>query len=151
MTNTQTTTNILMVDDNPGDVGLVRQVVENVRGIVLHVAHNVTQAHAFLMKMPPYDIAPVPDVIFLDLRMPKLPGYNVIPLVRREPLLRNVKIVMLTSSSLPSHRAQCDALGADDYVVKPGDWEQWQATITRALTRHGIPIHADDGHRATNA
>lgn len=130
--------NILVVEDNPGDIGLFRQVLENVPDITIHVAHNVLQAHAFLGRMPPYGTAPLPDLIFLDLRMPMLPGYNVIPLVRREPLLRHVKIVMFTSSALESDRVQCDALGADDYVLKPCDWDQWRSTITSVLVRHGM-------------
>jgi CheY-like chemotaxis protein len=132
--------NILVVDDNPGDLGLIRQVLENLRGIDLEVVHSVLQAHAFLNRMPPFVTAPVPDLVFLDLRMPMLPGHNVIPLIKRDPNLQHVKIVVFTSSSLSKDRIQCDGLGADDFVVKPCDWDQWQATITHILARHGILV-----------
>lgn len=130
--------NILVIDDNPNDIGLIRTVLEDLRGIALHVAHSVLQAHAFLQKMPPYVVAPVPDLVLLDLHMPLLPGYNVIPLIRREPHLRHTKIVMFTSSSLSTDRHKCDGLGADDFVVKPFDWHQWQSAITQLLRRHGL-------------
>lgn len=133
--------NILVVDDNPGDIGLIRQVLEMVPNLVIHIAHSVMQAHAFLNKMPPYTISPIPDLIFLDLRMPLLPGFNVIPLVKRDSSLQKVKIVMFTSSSLSSDRIHCDALGADDYVVKPSDWNQWQSTVSQVLARHKIISH----------
>lgn len=130
--------NILVVDDNPGDIALFRQVIERIPGVVLHVAHNVMQAHAYLNKMHPYVLAPVPDLIFLDIRMPMLSGDHVIPLVRRDPALQHVKIIMLTSSERPEDRTCCHALGADDYVEKPRDWPQWEATISHILLRHGV-------------
>jgi|ERR1043165_1353900 two-component system response regulator len=129
---------VLIVDDNPGDIALCRQVLEGVPDITVKTAHNVMQAHAFLGRLPPFTGVPAPDLILLDLRMPMLPGTNVIPLVRRDPAMSQVRIVVFTSSSLDSDRAQCDALGADDYVVKPSDWVQWKTTITDTLRRHGL-------------
>ena len=130
--------NLLIVDDNPGDIDLLRQVIERIPGVTVHVAHNVMQAHAYLNRMYPYVLAPVPDLILLDIRMPMLSGENVIPLIRRDPLLQQVKIVMFTSSARPEDQMSCNALGADDYVVKPSDWSQWQTTIGQVLARHGM-------------
>lgn len=134
--------NLLIVDDNPGDINLLRQVIEKIPGIVLHIAHNVMQAHAYLHRMHPYVLAPVPDLILLDLHMPLISGESVILLVRRDPLLKNVKIIMLTSSSRLQDRESCDALGADGYVEKPRDWPQWEATINNVLLRYGM-VHVE--------
>ena len=136
---------ILIVDDNPADIALCRQVLEDFPHITIDAAHNVMQAHAYLGRMPPFSAAAIPDLIFLDLRMPMLPGYNVIPLVRRDAAFSQVRIVMFTSSGLESDRAQCDALGADDYVLKPTDWAEWRRTITHTLARHGLLYPGDAG------
>lgn len=134
---------LLMVDDNPGDIELMRQVIERIPGTVLHIAHNVMQAHAYLNGMAPYVLTPNPDLIFLDIRMPMLGGETVIPMVRREPRRNQVKIVMFTSSSQLEDQTTCLALGADDYVVKPSDWHQWKVVIHQVLRRHGMLDDAD--------
>ncbi len=138
MPSTLQTKHILIVDDNPGDIDLFRRATEPFRGLSVHVAHNVMQALAYLKKMPPYTLAPAPDIIFLDIRMPLLTGETVIPLVRREAQFQKVRIVMFTSSSRPEDRHLCHGLGADDYVVKPCDWDEWQATIVQVLARNGV-------------
>lgn len=138
MSTTTAQKHVLVVDDNPGDVGLLRQVMEGIPGVAIHTASNVTQAHAFLTRLPPYVGAPVPDLILLDLRMPILAGHNVIPVVRREPSLQQVRIVVFSSSALERDRAECESLGADDYIIKPCDWIHWRSTITQILVRHRI-------------
>lgn len=129
---------ILVIDDNPGDLGLLRQVLEGVTGIVVHAVSNVAQAHAFLTRLRPYQDAPTPDLIFLDLRMPMTPGHSIISLVKSELKLAGTKVIVFTSSMLDTDRIQCEELGADDYVCKPTDWSAWQTTIDHVLRRHGL-------------
>ena len=138
MSSTAPPKTILMVDDNPGDFGLLRQVLGNFDEIILHAVPNVAQAHAFLTRLRPYQQAPTPDLIFIDLRMPIESGHAVISLVKRELKLLQTKVVVFTSSMLDADRIQCDELGADDYVCKPTDWSEWQATIDRVLRRHRL-------------
>lgn len=138
MSTTTAQKHVLAVDDNPGDVGLLRQVMDGIPGVALHTASNVRQAQAFLTRLPPHGSAPVPDLILLDLRMPILPGHNVIPVVRREPSLQHIKIVVFSSSALERDRAECESLGADDYIIKPCDWVHWRSAITQILMRHRI-------------
>jgi CheY-like chemotaxis protein len=129
---------VLVVDDNPADIGLIRQVVDGIPGVAIHAAYSVPQAQAFLGRHAPYASMPIPDLILLDLRMPMLPGNTIIPQVRSDPALHHIKIVMFSSSALDRDRTHCERLGADDYILKPCDWIQWRTTITRILTRHGI-------------
>ena len=129
---------VLMVDDNPGDLGLVRQVLDTIDEVALHAVSNVPQAHAFLMKRFPYQDAPDPDLILLDLRMPMVSGHAVITAVKQNPKLSHTKVVVFTSSQLDADRLQCETLGADDYVCKPTDWSAWQTTIGLVLKRHRL-------------
>ena len=131
---------ILVVDDNPGDLGLLRQVLEHVTGIVVQAVPNVAQAHAFLTRLRPYQDAPTPDLIFLDLRMPMRSGHAIISLVKRELKLAETKVVVFTSSMLDTDRIQCEELGADDYVCKPNDWSEWQIAIDHVLRRHRLLV-----------
>ena len=84
MSSTSQPKTILMVDDNPGDLGLLRQVLGKFAEITLHAVPNVAQAHAFLTRLRPYQQAPTPDLIFIDLRMPMTSGHAVISLVKQE-------------------------------------------------------------------
>lgn len=140
MSSTSQPKTILMVDDNPGDLALLRQVLENFAEISLYAVPNVAQAHAFLTRLRPYQQAPTPDLIFIDLRMPMTSGHAVISLVKQELKLLQTKVVVFTSSMLDADRLQCDELGADDYVCKPLDWSAWQATIARVLRRHQLVV-----------
>jgi chemotaxis family two-component system response regulator Rcp1 len=129
---------ILMVDDNPGDLGLVRQVLDDVKGVALHAVPNVVQAHAFLTKRRPFHESPTPDLVILDLRMPMSSGHGIISLVKQGLKLPHTKVVVFTSSLLDEDRFLCEELGADDFICKPTDWSDWQGTIVRVLTRHRL-------------
>lgn len=129
---------VLVVDDNPGDIGLMRHVMEGFTGVAMHAVPNVLQAHAFLERVPPHANAPATDLTLLDLRMPMIPGYQLIPLVRGDAALQHLRIVVFSSSALEHDRDQCRGLGADDYVIKPCDWIHWRSLIAQVFARHGI-------------
>lgn len=135
---------ILVVDDNPGDIFLFQMALENVDGIDLHTVTSVLHGNAFLRRNAPYESAPTPDLLFLDLRLPVLPGYTLLPTIRDDPSLRHITVVVFTSSESYLDMKRCKELGADDYLVKPLDWTQWQAIIVNALAKHagiGPAVH----------
>lgn len=130
------TWNILVVEDQPGDVHLIRMCTENLPGIILHTVPNAVQAHRFLQRRVPFELAPIPDLILLDLRMPIYDGSSVLETVRETPDLLYTPVVVFTSSNLLSDQRRCRGLGAADYVTKPTDWPAWQSTIEGILRKH---------------
>lgn len=133
---TVATWNVLLVEDNPGDVNLIRMCAEKFDGVVIHHVPNVVQAHRFLYNQHPFESAPRPDLVLLDLRMPIFDGTSVLESMRQSLQLTGIPVVVFTSSALLSDRMRCKELGADDYVNKPADWVAWQAKIYRILTDH---------------
>jgi CheY-like chemotaxis protein len=133
---TTATWTVLLVEDNPGDANLVRQCMEPFPGIDLFHVPNAVQANRFLMRKPPFENVPVPDLVLLDLRMPIFDGSSVLEGLIDLPLLDQTAMVVFTSSMLPSDEERCRRLGANDYVNKPVDWQAWQLTIHRILHDH---------------
>lgn len=128
---------ILMIDDNVGDIGLFRQVIEGRQDVVLYSLPNATQALAFLAKKFPFTQAPDPDLVFLDLRMPMISGHSIIPVIKGNAQRLHTKVIVFTSSTLEADRNRCRELGADSYLVKPRDWNEWREVITRVIAEHG--------------
>jgi CheY-like chemotaxis protein len=134
---------LLIVEDDFGDIMLFHEALADIQGFILHPAIDVMQARAFLERKPPFAAAPVPALIFLDVRLPVFPGYCLLPVIRGEPRLKGVKVVVFTSSENENDRRRCRELGADDYLVKPRDWPEWKSVVLDTLSRHcGL---ADDG------
>jgi CheY-like chemotaxis protein len=117
---------VLLVEDNPGDVRLTREALRD--GKVhnnLSVAPDGVEALAFLRREGKYADAPRPDVILLDLNLPKKDGREVLEEVKADPSLRNIPVVILTSSDAERDIAQAYALHANCYVTKPVDLDQF--------------------------
>jgi len=101
------------------------------KGSRLHVLPNGSLALQFLRRAGEFAAAPVPGLILLDLSMPGLPGLEVLARVRADPGLAGIPLVVLTSSRLPRDAERCRELGADDYIVKPLDFDGFTAMIQR--------------------
>jgi CheY-like chemotaxis protein len=135
------TWNVLLVEDNPGDVNLIRMCAEKFNGVVVHHVPNAVQAHRFLLNQHPFEQAPVPNLVLLDLRMPIFDGATVLESMRESIPYGTTPVVIFTSSSLLTDRVRCKELGANEYVNKPDDWVAWQAKIYHILATHlkGFP------------
>lgn len=117
---------VLLVEDNPGDVRLTREALRD--GKVhnnLSVAPDGVEALAFLRREGKYAEAPRPDVILLDLNLPRKDGREVLEEIKGDPALRNIPVVILTSSEAERDIAQAYALHANCYVTKPVDLDQF--------------------------
>jgi CheY-like chemotaxis protein len=111
---------ILLVEDNPADAELTREALdESGLGSRLHVVSDGLEALAFLHRTGGHAEAPTPDLILLDLNLPRLDGRGVLAHVKREDVLRGIPIVVLSSSAAPRDVAGAYALGANCYVTKP--------------------------------
>ena len=124
---------VLLVEDNPGDVRLTREALRD--GKVhnnLSVAPDGVEALAFLRRQGKYADAPRPDVILLDLNLPKKDGREVLEEIKADPSLARIPVVILTSSEAERDIAQAYALHANCYVTKPVDLDQF-ITVVRSI------------------
>ncbi|MEO8605588.1 MAG: response regulator [bacterium] len=117
---------ILLIEDNPDDVDLTREAFREVGATSrLHVVENGVDAIAFLRRQGSYADAPKPDLVLLDLNLPKKSGHEVLAEIKADPLLRGIPIVVLTSSAAESDVARSYALSANGYVTKPVDLDDY--------------------------
>ncbi len=103
--------------------------------VELHHASDGQQALCFLKKLPPYEEAPTPDLVLLDLNLPKLNGLKVLAELARSERLRSIPVVVLTASSLLSDKQEALALGAQDYIVKPPSLDGFFEAVHNACAR----------------
>jgi CheY-like chemotaxis protein len=125
--------NILLVEDNPGDV---RLTVEALREGKVHnclsVAPDGVEALAFLRREGKHAGAPRPDVILLDLNLPKKDGREVLAEIKADEDLRKIPVVILTTSKAEEDILRSYALHANCYVTKPVDLEQF-ITVVKSI------------------
>lgn len=117
---------ILLVEDNPGDVELTRQGLKE--GKIhnnLHVARDGEEALAFLRRQGTHVQAPRPDLILLDLNMPRKDGRQVLAEIKADASLRTIPIVVLTSSSAEEDIVKSYDLQASCYVIKPLSFDRY--------------------------
>lgn len=117
---------ILLVEDNPGDVVLTEEAFSDGKiSNNLHVVNDGEQALAYLNKEDGYEGAIRPDLILLDLNLPKVDGREVLDYVKQHETLRAIPIVILTSSEAERDIVKTYNLHANSYIVKPIGLEQF--------------------------
>lgn len=120
----------LLAEDNPGDVRLTREALrESKISNNLNVVPDGVEAMAFLRREGQYADAPRPDVILLDLNLPKKDGREVLAEVKADPNLRLIPVVIITSSEAEQDVLKTYELHANCYVTKPVDLEQFIKVI----------------------
>jgi len=121
---------ILLVEDNAGDADLVRIALkENKLCNTLHVVEDGVAAMAFLRKEPPYTKAPRPDMVLLDLNLPRKDGREVLAEIKADPDLKRIPVVVLTTSTQDEDILRAYNLNANCYVTKPVDFEQFEKVV----------------------
>lgn len=121
---------VLLVEDNPGDVRLTREALAGSKvDIRFHVVSDGAEAMAFLHHQPPYQDAVRPDLILLDLNLPKVSGLEVLKNIKTDPGLKVVPVVVLTSSQAESDIAASYRLQANAFVSKPVDLDQFMRVV----------------------
>ncbi len=123
---------ILMIEDNPGDVRLAREALRDGRlRNALSVATDGVEGLAFLHKEGVYSTAPTPDLVLLDLNLPKKDGKTVLAEIKADAALRRIPVVVLTSSESEEDVVRSYDLQANCYIVKPVDLTQLISVIQR--------------------
>lgn len=111
---------ILMVEDNEGDIELTREAFEDaIFRNNLHIAEDGDIALDYLFKRNGYEGAVTPDIILLDLNLPSTDGKEVLEIVKTDPLLRRIPVIVLTSSEADKDVIESYDLHANCYIVKP--------------------------------
>jgi CheY-like chemotaxis protein len=129
---------ILLVEDNPGDARLTREALaqSKVRNN-LHHARDGEEAMAFLRRLGVFETAPTPDLVLLDLNLPRRDGREVLEDIKKDPALKHIPVVILTSSRAEEDILRSYRLHANCFITKPVDLEQLtrvvQARIPAAL------------------
>jgi chemotaxis family two-component system response regulator Rcp1 len=121
---------ILLVEDNPGDVRLTREVLREgkVRNN-LHVVSDGVEAMAFVYRHGAYAKAPRPDLILLDLNLPKKNGREVLAELKSDLLLLSIPVVVLTTSDDEEDVLRAYEFHANCYITKPVDFDQFVRVV----------------------
>jgi two-component system, chemotaxis family, response regulator Rcp1 len=113
---------VLLVEDSPGDVRLTREAFKDAKvHISLHVASDGAEAMAFLGREGSYVNAPRPDLILLDLNLPKKDGREVLEEIKESASLKTIPVVILTTSASEEDILRSYRLHANCYITKPVD------------------------------
>ncbi|MCX4445446.1 response regulator [Streptomyces sp. NPDC087866] len=121
---------VLLVEDDPGDELMTREAFEDnkIRN-TLHVVRDGEEALDFLYRRGAHTDAPRPDLILLDLNLPKYDGRQVLEQIKRDPELALIPVVVLTTSSAEEDILRSYKLHANAYVTKPVDLDQFIAAV----------------------
>jgi two-component system, chemotaxis family, response regulator Rcp1 len=131
---------ILMVEDNPGDVRLTREALKGGKVLnTLHVAEDGVAALDFLYRRSPYQDAPRPDLILLDLNLPKMDGREVLSKIKSDETLKTIPVVILTTSQAEEDVIRAYRLSANCYVTKPVDLHQFNR-IVQAIEQFWLTV-----------
>ena len=121
---------VLLVEDSPGDVRLTREAFRDANGsIKLHVATDGVEAMSFLRREGPNIDAPRPDLILLDLNLPKMDGREVLAQIKADESLRTIPTVILTTSEAEADIVKGYQLRANCYLSKPVQLDAFESLV----------------------
>ncbi|HEU6435971.1 MAG TPA: response regulator [Nitratidesulfovibrio sp.] len=121
---------ILLVEDDPGDVRLTREALKGNRvSNRLFVVEDGEEAMSFLRREGEYADAPRPDLVLLDLNLPRKNGREVLEEIKSTPDLRSIPVVVLTTSRQERDILNAYDLNANCYITKPVGWEQFLEVV----------------------
>lgn len=117
---------VLVVEDNPGDVELLRMALREAEiDCELTVIEDGGDALRYLLALGEHSDAPVPDVAILDLNVPKIDGLEILEAMRASPRSAQIPVAVLSSSSSLRDRAKMQSFGANLYITKPSDLDEY--------------------------
>src|SRR5271157_3176992 len=124
------TPEILMVDDNPADIDLTSEVLAQSKGhFHVNAVYDGAEAISFLRHQGKYAEAPVPDLVVLDLNLPRKDGCEVLSSIKADRALARIPVVIFTTSQANSDITRSYKLGANCYLCKPGSLAEFVAVV----------------------
>lgn len=121
---------ILLIEDNPGDIRLTQEVLKEGKILNhLNIVEDGEKAIAFLNRMEPYSHAPHPDLILLDLNLPRKDGLEVLKIIKTDKILKPIPVVVFTTSQAEEDIMNAYNLYANCYITKPIDLENFIRSI----------------------
>lgn len=120
---------ILLVEDNPGDVRLTREALKEARPCNLNVVVDGEAALAFLRHEGQYASAPAPELVLLDLNLSRKDGREVLAEIKEDPTLRRIPVVVLTTSSAEKDVVQAYNLHVNCYITKPPRLDEFLSAV----------------------
>jgi chemotaxis family two-component system response regulator Rcp1 len=141
---------VLLVEDSPGDVRLTQEAFRDAnQSILLHVAADGVEAMAFLRREGPHVLAPRPDLILLDLNLPKMDGREVLAHIKEDDNLKTIPTVILTTSDAESDIVKSYQLQANCYLTKPVQLDAFEGLVKSIndfwLTKVKLPQQEQSG------
>jgi CheY-like chemotaxis protein len=123
-------TQVLLVEDNRGDARLVVEALRDAP-MMLAIARDGAEALDYLNRRGDHSAAPRPDLILLDLQLPKKSGFDVLQEIKSRDELRHIPVIVLTGSSSEENVRRCYELNANCFVAKKTDWPAFYETVKR--------------------
>ena len=124
------TVDILLVEDNPGDVRLTKEALKDAKVLnEIYVAKDGVEAMEFLHKKGSFVEAPTPDMILLDLNLPRKDGREALVEIKAKPALQHIPIIILTTSKEQKDIAFSMKAGAELFITKPATFDEWVEMI----------------------
>jgi two-component system, chemotaxis family, response regulator Rcp1 len=121
---------VLLIEDSPGDVRLTKEAFRTANpAIHLHVACDGVEAMAFLRREGAHGLAPRPDLILLDLNLPRMDGREVLAQIKQHEALRTIPTVILTTSDAEVDIAKSYQLQANCYLNKPVQLDEFESLV----------------------
>jgi len=141
---------VLLVEDNPGDVRLTREAFRDVnRDIRLHLASDGVEAMAFLKREGIHADTPRPDLILLDLNLSKMDGRKLLAFIKQDAGLKMIPTIVLSSSETEADILISYQLHANCYIRKPTQWDAFDGIVRGInafwLNKVRLPRQATDG------
>jgi CheY-like chemotaxis protein len=140
---------VLLVEDSPGDVRLTQEAFRDAnKSIRLHVVSDGVEAMAFLRQQGAYAVVPRPDLILLDLNVPKMDGREVLAQIKGDSSLKMIPTVILTTSDAEADIVKSYQLQANCYLTKPVQLEDFDTLVKSIndfwLTKAKLPAQVPD-------
>lgn len=124
---------ILVVDDSPTDIMIMREALASTKvQVELHTARDGVDALEFLRRIGPHAQAPRPDLVLLDLNMPRKSGHEVLAEIKSDESLRAIPVVVLTTSQSEDDVALAYAAHVNCYIRKPVDFDKF-VTVVKSI------------------
>jgi two-component system, chemotaxis family, response regulator Rcp1 len=140
---------VLLVEDNDDHVFLTRESFDDARlKVDMHHVEDGEQCMAFLLRQPPFQDSPRPDLILLDINMPRMDGFEVMQRIRENDMINRIPVVVLTTSADHLDVNRMYELRCSSYMIKPVNFENFTQGIRQLadywLTLVVLPRHSDE-------